>query len=719
MDVSASFFQWSPIDRLRRSVSVRLFAVIFAFSCVLTIVLAGVQLYREYLHGVELVQSKLSEVGRSYRDGLGEALWRLDQRQLQSELNDMLSLRDIRAVSVREAGAEPLVVSAGESPVQGSAIARDFSIVRRVRGSDRVIGTLHVVATLDRVLADVAGTAVLILVGQATNTFLIALFISWLLNRLVTRHLGAVAQAVGSYDYREPPLPLVLDRNARTAPDEFDRLVQAFNAMSTRAHRAYVEERQAAAEREARRAAEAANSAKSAFLASMSHELRTPLNGILGYAQILQRDGSLRVAQRDAVAVIMHCGEQLLALIRDVLDFAMIEAGRMRIEIGDVPVAETIGAVSEVIAIKAADKGLAFVTQIAPDAPTGVRADERRLRQVLANLLTNAVKFTAAGTVVMRVSRAASGGARFEVADTGIGIAEDCLERIFLPYEQARRPGGNDGGIGLGLAISRQFVRAMGTDIVAHSTVDKGSVFCFELPAAEAAGDARALRCERNATGYLGRRHTVLVVDDAEVNRAVIADWLSTLGFAVVKAATAEDALEQLARSDVSIVLSDVVMPGMSGLEFIRRLRELPEYVDIPIVALSASASESDLDKTFRAGANAFLLKPVEFGRLQAAIASLLGLKWIYAGEPDELPLTPERLSQLRLRVPPAQRMRDLHLLARMGDMRGVRRWAEEIASADMSYTAFASTLHALARTYQSKALLTFVERHLEEAPSA
>lgn len=722
MDARASLSWWSPIDRLRYSVVLRLFAIIFAISCALTIVLAAVQLYREYRQEVRLVQARLSDVERSYRDSLGEALWRLDRGQLQSELDDMLRLRDIRAVSVRETGAYPLIVSAGASGAADSVIARDFPIVRRVHGEERVLGTLHVEATLAQLFDNVAGTAALIVVGQAANTFLIALLISWLLNRLVTRHLGAVARAVGRYDYREPPLPLVLDRGPRAAPDEFDRLVQAFNAMSARAHRAYLEEREAAAEREARRAAEAANSAKSAFLASMSHELRTPLNGILGYAQILQRDGALKTTQREAVGVILRCGEQLLALIHDVLDFAKVEAGRMRIEIDDVCIAQTVGAISEVIAMKAADKGLAFELCISPDAPTGVRGDERRLRQVLLNLVTNAVKFTAQGTVTLRVERAASGGARFEVSDTGIGIAADCLERIFLPYEQARCPDASEGGIGLGLAISRQFVRAMGADIVASSELGKGSVFAFELPPVQIANpNAPTPQDERYATGYLGPRRKVLVVDDAQVNRAVIADMLGALDFEVVTASTAEEALDALARCGACAVLTDIVMPRIDGLALIRQIRALPAFAYLPIVALSASASPSDVEKARHAGANAFLSKPIDLARLQTELGALLGLEWVYAGNRlGGAPLA-EGVPQLPLpvSVPPPVRMQDLHRLAKMGDVRGIRRWAEDTAASDAAYAPFCSTLDALAKTYQSKALLAFVERHLTEGPQS
>ncbi len=719
MNANASISRWRPIDLVRGSVVVRLFIVVFVFSCVVTVVLTAVQLGRDYRHGVELVQRRLSEADSIYRDSLAEALWRLDRSQLRLELEGMLRLDDISAVQVREIGAEPLIESAGQPAGATAAIARDFPIVRDVQGTQRQIGTLHVEATLAGLYRSLERTAVLILVNQAANTFIVALFITWLLNRLVTRHLAAIARAVARYDYRELPVPLILERDKRAVPDELDRVVSAINAMALRIYGAFLDERDAAAEREARYAAEAANSAKSAFLASMSHELRTPLNGILGYAQILRRDGSLGATQREAVGVIQRCGEQLLALIHDVLDFAMIEAGRMRVEVGDVALAAAVSAIREVIVVKATDKGLRFVCHIEPDVPFGVRADERRLRQVLLNLLTNAIKFTAHGTVELRVRRGAAGGASFEVRDTGCGVGADELERIFLPFEQGRQKTGSDGGMGLGLAISQQFVRAMGGEIVAESELGHGSVFRFELPAAieESAG---ALTCDTEcvATGYTGARRRVLVIDDIEVNRAVVSELLGGLGFEVISLERAADGLAALRQSDpragaVSLILSDIVMPGMNGLEFITRVRALPEYRNVPIVALSASSSAMDVEKTLAAGANAFLPKPVDFNRLQAEIATLLGLEWTYSSQPAGQSVDLEQLAKVLLPTPPAESMRELHELARMGDMRGVRGWADALSARDSRYAPLASALRALARGYQSKALLAFVERHL------
>ncbi|HEX7683596.1 MAG TPA: ATP-binding protein [Trinickia sp.] len=704
-----------PIERLRASVMLRVFVVVFFFSCVVTVALTAVQLYREYRHGVALAEGQLAEVDRIYRDSLAEALWRLDQAQLQLQLQGILRVNGIGGVQVREAGADPLVVSAGHRVGASAGMSRDFPIVHEVHGAARTIGTLHVEATLDDLYRSLARTGGLILVNQAANTFLVALFITWLLNRLVTRHLKVIARAVGGYDYRAPPAPLILERGAPTVPDELDHVVSAINAMASRIHTAYLDERDAAAEREARHAAEAANSAKSKFLASMSHELRTPLNGILGYAQILRRDGSLGDKQREAVAVILRCGEQLLGLIHEVLDFAMIEAGRVRVEIGDVPVAATVGAVREVTAVKAAEKGIRFVCLVAPDAPIGVRADERRLQQVLLNLLTNAIKFTARGGIGLHIRRGASGGVLFEVRDTGCGIGADELERIFLPFEQGRHRASGDGGIGLGLAISRQFVRVMGGEIVAESEIGQGSVFRFELPAAiRTEAFAPAPEFERIAAGYAGPRLRVLVVDDIEVNRAVVSDWLRGLGFEAIAVESALDGLVALESSAVSLILTDIVMPDLGGLEFIRRVRRLPAHGGVPIVALSASSSAAEVGSALAAGANAFLPKPVDFDRLQGEIGSLLGLTWDYVPCPAQPDPNLDRLATVLLPAPPAATMRELHRLALMGDMRGVRTWTDSLSAEGAGHEDFVSAVRSLARAYQSKALLAFVERHLQ-----
>jgi signal transduction histidine kinase/CheY-like chemotaxis protein len=707
---------WSSLSRFRHSVVMRLIATVLLFSCVVTLLLTALQLYGDYERGIALIENRLSDIDRSYRDSLGEGLWRLDRQQLQLELDGMLRLADIRAAEVREAGpvAAPLVVRAGQR-TNDAVIWRKFSISYRVRGTERVLGTLYVEATLSGLYRELAQTALLILVSQAANTFLVALFIIYIFWRLVTRHLATIARLVGRYDFREAPQPFSLQRRQPRRPDELDRVVAAFHAMSVRLHVAYLDERNAAKQREALRSAEAANRAKGEFLANMSHELRTPLNGILGYAQILQRDSGLSERQRTGVAVIQRSGEHLLTLIDDTLDFARIEAGKLRLEIVDVALSGLVDAIREIIGVKAEEKQLEYACVIAPDVPGGVRADARRLRQVLLNLLANAVKFTDRGRVSLLVTQTASGAVRFEVRDTGIGIPPDQLRTVFEPFEQVGNPERRSEGTGLGLAISREFVLAMDSEIHVESGLGQGSSFWFELaPATTVRSGTSGEPDACVATGYEGPRKKVLIIDDVAVNRTVITELLSRLGFEIIEAASGAEGLDKAQSAWPALIVTDIVMPGMDGLELTRRLRQTPGLTDVPIIVVTASPSGRDQERSLAAGVNAFLAKPVDFGRLLAQIGALLNLQWTYAvREPSPRSALPDVLAA----VPPAE-LDELHRLARIGNMRDIIAWADRVSLIDPQYEPFSAHLRGLAKGYQSKAILLLVEHHLEARPA-
>ena len=706
--------------RFRHSVVFRLLATVLLFSCAVTLLLTALQLYRDYSRGVELIETRLSDIDRSNRDSLGEGLWQLNRTELQLQLNGILRLADMCAAEVRETGASatPLVVTAGERRT-GAVISREFPIFYRIHGAQQKIGTLYVQATLANLYQALAQTALVILISQATYTFIVALFTIYIFSRLVTRHLATIARLVGEYDFRAAPKPFVLPRRQPRWPDELDRVVAAFNSMGARLHDAYLAERDATAQREARYLAEAANRAKSEFLANMSHELRTPLNGILGYTQILLRDGSQSERQRNAVEVIHRSGEHLLTLIDDTLDFARIEAGKMRIEMADVSLPGVLDTIRDIISVKAEQKRLRFLCELAPDLGCAVRADERRLRQVLLNLLANAVRFTDTGCVSLQVSRAPSGAVRFCVRDSGIGIAADKLGAIFEPFEQAGAPERRAGGAGLGLAISQQFVRAMGSEIHAESTVAHGSVFWFDLAPAvadvSAARSAPVTPAAPRVTGYTGPRHKVLVIDDEPVNRAVLVELLDQLGFDTIEAASGHEGLAKARSEAPSLIMTDILMPEMDGLETTRRLRRLPGHSDIPIIAVSANPSWSDAKRSTDAGANAFLPKPVDFERLQAHLADLLALKWTdspatHSPHPDA--------SRTHAPVLPDDELDKLHRLARLGDMRAIAEWADRMAALDERNLVFTTELRALVKGYQSKAILLLAEEYLERKAS-
>jgi CheY-like chemotaxis protein len=299
---------------------------------------------------------------------------------------------------------------------------------------------------------------------------------------------------------------------------------------------------------------------------------------------------------------------------------------------------------------------------------------------------------------------------RFEVRDTGIGVSADHLETIFQPFEQVSDQQRGPGGAGLGLAISRQFVRLMSSDIHVTSQIDVGSTFWFELDVPVIETEVMAPP-ERLVTGYAGPRKKVLVVDDVAENRAMAVDMVSQLGFDVVEAVNGAEALDKVRTTQPDWILMDTVMPEMDGLEATRRLRQIPGLGVVPIIATSASASGSDEQKSLAAGANAFVPKPIDLDQLLTQIAALLKLSWTY--EPQAA-LSEEDKEVTPLVVPPQQDMERLRHLARSGNMRDIVQWAGRVAELDERYRPFADQLSLLAKGYQSKAILTLVERYLE-----
>jgi PAS domain S-box-containing protein len=384
----------------------------------------------------------------------------------------------------------------------------------------------------------------------------------------------------------------------------------------------------------ARDQADVANRAKSEFLASMSHELRTPLNAVLGFAQILQRDQGLTARQKLGLSTIQSSGEHLLTLINDILDLSRIEAGKLELVLSDVNLPDFLRVIVDIIRIRAEQKNLLFTFEASSSLPRGVRLDEKRVRQILLNLLGNAVKFTDTGGVHLRVGCVPEAEARvrlrIEVDDTGIGIRADHLETIFEPFEQVGEAQRRIGGTGLGLTISRALARTMGGNIELESQPGVGSRFWFDLSVPVVATETVEPSAERAVTGYEGPRKKVLVVDDIAENRAIVVDFLSSLGFDIYEAANGHDALSTAAAAQPDLILMDNTMPMMSGLDATRRLREISAFNSVPIIAISASVAEAQREAALAAGANDFLPKPFNLQQLTKAIGALLRLSWTY-----------------------------------------------------------------------------------------
>jgi signal transduction histidine kinase/CheY-like chemotaxis protein len=464
---------------------------------------------------------------------------------------------------------------------------------------------------------------------------------------------------------------------------------------------------------------------RSQFLAQMSHELRTPLNAIIGYTHLLGRDRkNLTERQSSGLATINESGQHLLTLINDILDLAKVEAGKMALHPAAVNLGIFLHILANIMRVKAEEKGLAFSYELAPGLPSAVTVDETRLRQVLLNLLGNAVKFTDSGKVSLRVLPAppaeqpdsqdgeATARLRFEVADSGIGMSAQQLGRIFQPFEQVATAQRREGGTGLGLAISQELVRLMGGKIAVASEPGKGSTFWFEITVPVASAGPATVAAQETLVGYEGERKRLLVVDDVPLNRAMLLDLLQNAGFSVAAAANGLECLVLLDTFKPDLILMDVMMPVMDGNETTRQIRRMPGWDGLPIVAVSASAGAEDERKSRDAGANAFLAKPIDHDALLRTIGSLLSLKWITE---QAAPAAPEGDEEAGMAVPPADEIEQLWQLARMGNMSKIREQAAYLRGLDPAYGPFANRLDAMAQAYHSKQLAAFVARFRTE----
>lgn len=388
------------------------------------------------------------------------------------------------------------------------------------------------------------------------------------------------------------------------------------------------ERRQMAQERAARRVAEQASSAKSEFLSTVSHELRTPLNAILGYAQLLGMDEGLDARQRRGIETIRTTGEHLLALINDILDLSRIEARHTELVPAPVELAPFLGSVVDVLRAKADEKNLVLALYADRSLPAVVLADERRLRQVLLNLLGNAVRFTDRGTVSLCVTDEGRDGqcalVRIEVCDTGVGIRPEDLPIIFEPFKQVGDAKRREGGTGLGLTVARALVSAMGGNIEVTSEPGHGTQFSFRLRLQLADTGHRKVSTPTIPVHQEERRLRVLVIDDAADNRAMFVDFLNTAGFESESAEDGPQGIDKVRSFQPDLVVMDSVMPGMSGLKATRMLRAHPAYAHLPIIAVSADATEQHRQDCLQAGASMCLSKPVRLDRLASVIRQLL-----------------------------------------------------------------------------------------------
>ena len=489
--------------------------------------------------------------------------------------------------------------------------------------------------------------------------------------------------------------------------------------------------------RESKEAAEKANKAKSVFLANMSHELRTPLNAILGFAQLMGRDPNLTDVQQENLVIINQSGEHLLGLINDVLDLSKIEAGRMKLAEESFDLYRLLDGLEEMFSLRAGQKGLSLSVDCDPGVPQYVWMDKGKLRQVLMNLLSNGVKFTDVGSVTLRV-RAVTANTemaegfrlQFAVQDTGPGIAVEELGALFSPFEQTTSGRTAHEGTGLGLTISRQYVRLMGGELVLASPFSPspegggpGSIFQFDVPAALVDASVVEPQMIRRVIGLEPNQPTyrLLVAEDDWANRRLLVQFLMPLGFEVREAVNGKEAYQIWESWDPNLILMDMRMPVMDGYEATRRIKATTKGQATVIVALTASALEDDRAVILSEGCDGLIRKPFREAELFETLAKHLGVRFVYQDLSPVSPAPPEEDMPSSADVPelvaaaaglPPSLMADLRRATVQADLEMIVTLVESVRGYDEE---LGNTLSALAHSFDHDGILRLVRAAEEE----
>ncbi|TPE54117.1 response regulator [Maribrevibacterium harenarium] len=635
-----------------RPLAYRIFIKLLSLSLVLAFLSTSIQVYNEYRRERLAMQQQTDYITSSHIEGIRKGLWDLDSEQLLLQLKGIMNFSNVNAVTLHSQDwPEDIVV--GTPP---SRLDEDYGttfdiyyIDQNGNTTDRLLGELTVYHDMAAIQSKLLRSAFEIALFQSLLVLINGLVLLLIVHFMITRHLEYMARYTRSIGAGNLTQKLVLPfKGKRKEEDEIDAVVNAMNDMRAailedikqkdqieaelRYHRDQLQEqvrRRTQRLQDAKESAEQANHAKSQFLATMSHEIKTPLNGILGMVELLQRE-PLAQHNLNKLAAIYQSGEALLEILNGLLDYARLEEGRYNPEMTSFHVGELVNSTVLLFSAQAQERHTELKVTISPDIPLQCTGGAGAIRQILSNLVSNAIKFTQSGTVTINVQPSNENaelaeGLLFEVEDTGIGIPDAYLHRIFERFSQAddsitRR----FGGTGLGLAITAQLVHVLGGEIGVESEEGHGSVFWFFVPI-RAHSDSPTTVLPTPAANVALAPMSVLLVEDTPINQAVTTELLELDGHRVTLAPDGQTALDIATQQPFDLILMDIHLPTLSGLEVARQLRNSTcPNTTTPIVALTANVQPDNVKRCHDVGIRVVIPKPFKQDVLYQVMAQQL-----------------------------------------------------------------------------------------------